>query len=84
MTEVSLNPEELKAYKNAIAEITNSMTRIDAENELIKDICEVQKEKYGIKPTFTKKVAQIIFKDSLDEEVEKMELISTLVEKLSS
>ena len=82
MNEVRLNPEELKAYKNAITEITNSMTRIDAENELIKDICDVQKQKYGLQPAITKKVATMIHKQNLKEESEKFEAIVNLTESV--
>lgn len=82
MNEVRLNPEELKAFKNAITEITNSMTRIDAENELIKDICDVQKQKYGVQPTITKKVATMVHKQNLQEESDKFEAIVTLTESV--
>ena len=82
MDEIRLNPEELKAFKNAITEITNSMTRIDAENELIKDICDVQKQKYGVQPTITKKVATMVHKQNLQEESDKFEAIVTLTESV--
>ena len=82
MNEVRLNPEELKAFKNAITEITNSMTRIDAENELIKDICDVQKQKYGVQPAITKKVATMVHKQNLQEESDKFEAIITLTESV--
>ena len=82
MNEVRLNPEELKAFKNAITEITNSMTRIDAENELIKEICDVQKQKYGMQPTITKKVATMVHKQNLQEESDKFEAIVNLTESV--
>lgn len=82
MDEIRLNPEELKAFKNAITEVTNSMTRIDAENELIKDICDVQKQKYGVQPTITKKVATMVHKQNLQEESDKFEAIVTLTESV--
>lgn len=82
MDEIRLNPEQLKAFKNAITEITNSMTRIDAENELIKDICDVQKQKYGVQPTITKKVATMVHKQNLQEESDKFEAIVTLTESV--
>lgn len=78
----SLNADELKAYKNAIMEITNSMTRIDAENELIADIAEVQQEKYGISKSDTKRVARIVHKQNLAEEQAKFEAISQLAESV--
>jgi uncharacterized protein YaaR (DUF327 family) len=84
MSEVNLNPEELKAYKNAIDEIVNSMLRSSAESELVKDICDVQKEKYGIPPATTKKVATVIFKDNLEDERDKFETIESLVERVSN
>lgn len=82
MDEIRLNPEELKAFKNAITEITNSMTRIDAENELVKDICDVQKQKYGVQPAITKKVATMVHKQNLQEESDKFEAIVTLTESV--
>ena len=82
MNEVRLNPEELKAFKNAITEITNSMTRIDAENELIGDICNVQKAKYGFSTTTVKKVATMVHKQNLQEESDKFEAIVNLTESV--
>lgn len=64
----NLNPEERKAYQSAIKEIVDSMTRIESEQELIKEICNQQKEKYKIKPATTKKAAKIVYQRSLEED----------------
>lgn len=63
----NLNPEERKRYAAAIKEMTDSLARIQAEKELLKEIASQQKENYGIAPAVTNKAAKIAFERSLDE-----------------
>lgn len=68
-----LNPTELKAYQGNVKEIVDALTRIEAENDLIKTIAETAHEKYGVDKALTKKTAKIMYKRNLDEERAKAE-----------
>lgn len=69
----NLNPEERKKYSAAIKEIVDSLVRMEAEKELIKEIATQQKEFYGIKPAITTRAAKIAYKKSLEDEVADFE-----------
>lgn len=70
MTELISNPEEKKAIKSALSEISDSMTRISAEQDLIKDIkltlFEDHKDKLSKKQI--NKMAKTFHKQSFKQE----------------
>lgn len=79
---VNLNPTEKKAVAAAIQEMSDSMTRIEAERELMKDITDVTHEKYGLEKKHFKKLATIFHKRNLDEVRGEHETIESLYEDL--
>lgn len=76
----NLNPTELKKYSGNIQEIVDAMTRQDAEKELISEICKQVKDKLGIDPKDTRKIAKLAYDRSLEEERQKSEDVFDLAE----
>lgn len=60
-----------KKYVGAIEEIVNSMARMQAEAELISEICKQAKDTFDIAPADTKKVAKIRFDRNIEEAKKK-------------
>lgn len=52
---------ELKKFKQALAEITACMQRMDDEREHIKDITKMVEENFQIKPKITRKIASTMY-----------------------
>ena len=75
---IVVNPDDRRAMKSMIVEITNSLERIDGEREQIKSIAEAAEEKFGIKKKFINKMARTMYKHSyadLQSENESFELL---------
>lgn len=79
---VNLNPTEKKAVAAAIQEMSDSMTRIEAERELMKDITDATHEKYGVEKKHFKKVTSLYHKRNLDEVRGEQETVESLYEGL--
>lgn len=79
---ITLNPEEKKAVKGAVQEMSDSMLRIDAEKELMKDIVDVTFEKYGVDKKHFRKLANIYHKANMDEVRTEFDDLETLYEEL--
>jgi hypothetical protein len=76
------NAEERKKVANAIKEISDSMTRIDAEKELIKDIVQVTSENHEIQKKHVSKLATIYHKHTLADFIYDFEEVGGLYEEL--
>ena len=74
--------EDRKRVANAIKEISDSMTRIDAEKDLIKDIIQVTSENHEITKPHIRKLATIYHKANLDEVRTEMDDVHALYEEL--
>ena len=79
---IHLNPVEKKAVASAIKEMSDSMTRISAERELMKEIVDATNEKYGVEKKHFKKLANIFHKRNLDEIRGEHETVESLYEDL--
>jgi hypothetical protein len=66
--------------KDATKEISDSLTRIASERDLIKDILDTVEEKYGIPKAITRKMGKIYFKGTFDAEVAEADDFSALYE----
>ena len=75
-------PEEKKKIANAIKEISDSMTRIDAEKDLIKDIVQVTFENHEIDKKHIRKLATIYHKQNMSEFKHEYDEVETLYEEL--
>ena len=60
-------PSQLKEIKGKFDELSNSMTRISSEKDLMKDIINDLKECYELPPKVARKLARIYHKRNLAE-----------------
>lgn len=63
MTQIS-NPADRKKIKDALQEISDSMTRIQAERDLIKDIVKDVSDNYQLPKKHINKMARIYHKQN--------------------
>ena len=79
------NPADRKKIKDALQEISNSMTRMESERDLVKDIKADLAEEY--KDKLTKKqiarMARVYHKQNFDEEVASHEQFEMLYEEIT-
>lgn len=67
------SPEDRKKIFGAIREISNSMTRIEAERDLIKDIVKDVSDNFQISRKVVNKMAKVYHKQSLSQTVAEHE-----------
>ena len=74
-TQIS-NPEDRKKIKNALQEISDSMTRMEAERDLIKDIIQDVSDNHKLPKKYISKMARIYHKQNFQitqQETEELE-----------
>ncbi len=81
---MNLTPEQKKALKNAVQEISNSMTRTEAERDLIKEIVKEQSDQLQIPKKVISKIAKTYHKQNLAQEVADHEEFVELYEKVTN
>jgi uncharacterized coiled-coil DUF342 family protein len=69
-----------KTLRNAMVEISNSLTRIAAERDQIKSICDHVKEEIQVNPKLVRKLGSIYYKQNLTALVGETEEIKDLYE----
>ena len=79
-----LTPEQKKDLQQAVQEISNSMTRTEAERDLIKEIVKEQSDQLQIPKKIISKIAKTFHKQSLHQEVADHEDFVNLYEKVTS
>ena len=79
MTQIS-NPADRKKIKDALQEISDSMTRIDAEKDLIKDIVNDVNDNFKLPKKYINKMARIYHKQNFSKEKQETEELETLYE----
>lgn len=72
------NPEDKKKIKQALVEISDSMTRIDAEKDLIKDIIQDTADNFKLPKKYLNKMARIYHKQNFSKEQQETEELETL------
>jgi hypothetical protein len=77
------SPEDKKKLKNAIQEISHSMTRMEAERDLIKEIVKEQSDQFMIPKKILAKIAKTYHKQNLTQEVEDHEDFVELYEEVT-
>lgn len=77
------SPEDKKKLKEAIQEISKSMTRIEAERDLIKEILKEQSDQFQIPKKILAKIAKTFHKQNLTQEVEDHEDFVELYEEVT-
>lgn len=77
------SPEDKKKLKDAITEISNSMTRMEAERDLIKEILKEQSDQFQIPKKILSKIAKTYHRQNLTQEVEDHEDFVELYEEVT-
>ena len=76
------NPEDKKTFYNAIVEISNSMTRTEAERDLINEIIKKLSDDFDINKKIIRKIAKAYHKQNLNEEQQDHEEFVELYEEV--
>jgi len=76
------NPTDIKALKDCIIEISNSMTRIDAERDFQKEALSELEEKIDIKKANIKRLAVVYHRQNISEVLGKAEELDQLYEQV--
>lgn len=69
----TLTAEDRKALKGVIQEVSNSMTRTEAEKEFIRDAIKDASDKYQIPKRTLQKIARAYHKSNIDDERSSLE-----------
>lgn len=72
------------AVQKALQEISSSLTRIEAEKDLIKDILATVEDKQNIPKKYMRKMARIYHKQNFNEIQQEQEDLETLYETVTS
>lgn len=82
VAKVPQDPAERKKVMNALGEISASMTRIEAEKDLIKNILTTIEDECSIPKKATSKLAKIYHKQNFNEVQQEQEELETLYETI--
>jgi hypothetical protein len=82
MSDVITNPATLKAIEKALQELSNSMTRQEAERDLIKDIITKVCDDHELDKKIIRKMARVYHKRSFTTEVQEHEEFEVLYENV--
>jgi uncharacterized protein YukE len=77
------NPKDQMAVVDAMKEISDSLTRIAAERDLIKEILEDIQEKYEIQKKVMRKAAKLYHEQTLNDFNSEVEGVNALLEMIS-
>ena len=66
---VPSSPEDRKKILDALVEISNSLTRIEAERDLIKEILQKMQDECEIPKKLSRKLAKVYHKRNYEEEL---------------
>ena len=80
---MQLLEEDRKKVHNALVEASNSLTRIDAERDLIKNIINDTSKNFQISKKTIKKLVRVYHKQNFSEEVATHEEFETLYETVT-
>jgi hypothetical protein len=81
---VPSSPADRHAVQKALQEISASLTRIDAEKDLIKDILATVQDNQNIPKKYMRKMARIYHKQNFNEVQQEQEDLETLYETCTS
>jgi hypothetical protein len=80
---MNLTPEQKKDLQKAVQEISNSMTRMEAERDLIREIVKDQSQTLQIPKKIVSKIAKTYHKQNLAQEVADHEEFVELYESVT-
>jgi hypothetical protein len=76
------NPADRKKIRDALQEASNSMTRISAERDLIKEIAKELADQYQLPKKTVNKMIRVYHKQNFSEEVAAQDEFETLYEEV--
>lgn len=76
------SPSDKEKMLNGIKELSNSMTRVDAEKDLQKDIIGNLSDELGIKKQYISKIAAVYHKQTFTQLQAEHEELENLYEEL--
>jgi hypothetical protein len=80
---MNLTPEQTKQLRGAIGEISASMTRTEAERDLIREIVKDQSQQLQIPKKIIAKIAKTYHKQSLTQDIQDHEDFVELYDKVA-
>jgi len=82
MTQQLSNPADRLKIKKMLAEISNSMTRIDAEKDLIRETIKEMSDQFQLPKRTLSKMAKVYHKQNFQQEVQSHEEFESLYESV--
>jgi len=74
--------QDKNELRGVLQEISNSMTRMDAEKEYIKEAMAAASEKYQLNKKYLRKMAKVYHQNNFTDEVSDMEEFQKLYETI--
>lgn len=78
------SPADRKAIYDALREISNSMTRIEGERDLIKEAINNTCENYNLSKKTFRKMAKVYHKQNFNQEKEEHEEFESMYEVITN
>jgi len=75
--------EDRKKIKQALQEISDSLSRMEAERDLIKDILQTVEDNYKIKKKYTRKLAKVYHKQNFTQVQQDQQDLEILYESVA-
>lgn len=76
------SPEDRKKIRNALQEVSNSYTRVEAERDLIKDIIKTISEDFDLPKKTVRKMAKVYHKQNFNQEREEFSDFEAMYEEV--
>lgn len=76
------NEADRKKFNGALQELSNSMTRISAEKDLMRDIVKDLSDNFQIPKKTVSKLARIYHKQNFSQEAQEFDDLETLYEEV--
>lgn len=80
---VPSSPEDKKKIRQALQEISDCLTRMEAERDLIKDILQTVEDNYKIKKKYTRRLAKVYHKQNFNQVQQDQQDLETLYESVT-
>ena len=83
MSNIPSSPEDRKRIKAALQEMSDCMTRIEAERDLIKNIIENVHEEFELSKKTFRRMAKVYHRQNFSKEVAEHEEFEVLYENIT-
>jgi Zn-dependent M32 family carboxypeptidase len=77
------SPADRKKFKDAIQEISNSMTRKEAESDLIREVVKELNSEFQLPKKIINKIAKTYHRQNFTQEIQENEDFETLYEEVT-